>query len=399
MSEKAKRNHTSWVTVERGIRKYEHLTRKHRMRPDIYYALRYKVDGKSYEEGLGWASEGWTLEKARTTLAELRIAKKTGTGPITLKEKRSNAKQERDIKEQEAQLSLQHIFDNGYMSAQLTKSQSAINSEKRLMRLHITPFFGNTPLQAINPKMMDDFLSQLMEKKSERTGKALSAATIRYTFAVIRQVWNYALSRDLTKVPYPAKRVKAPVVDNRRMRFLTRDEADRLLEALEKRSQDLHDQSLLSLFCGLRAGEIFKLEWSDINFEEGFLHVRDRKNKESGIAWLTSRVKVMLERRAINNTDSPLVFPSRIGNVRDETSKVFPKAVAEIGLNDGVTDHRDKVVFHTLRHTFASWLAQKGVPLHTLAGLMGHKTTIMTQRYAHLSPEGMKAAAMLLDKE
>ncbi len=95
--------------------------------------------------------------------------------------------------------------------------------------------------------------------------------------------------------------------------------------------------------------------------------------------------------------NSPLVFPSRVGNVRDEISKVFPKAVAELGLNDNATDHRDKVVFHTLRHTFASWLAQKGVPLHTLAGLMGHKTTIMTQRYAHLSPEGMKAAAMLIE--
>ncbi len=63
----------------------------------------------------------------------------------------------------------------------------------------------------------------------------------------------------------------------------------------------------------------------------------------------------------------------------------------------GITDDRHKVVFHTLRHTFASWLAQKGVPLHTLAGLMGQKTFIMAQRYAHLSPEGLKAATMLID--
>ncbi len=79
-----------------------------------------------------------------------------------------------------------------------------------------------------------------------------------------------------------------------------------------------------------------------------------------------------------------LVFPSRWGETRADISKVFPKIVAELGLNDGITDHRDKIVFHTLRHTFA--------------GLMGHKTTIMTQRYARLSPEGMKASAMLIEE-
>lgn len=63
------------------------------------------------------------------------------------------------------------------------------------------------------------------------------------------------------------------------------------------------------------------------------------------------------------------------------------------GLNDGVTDRIHKVVFHTLRHTFASWLVQNGVSLEVISKLLGHSSLQMTMRYAHLDPvnQSMKA--------
>ncbi len=63
-----------------------------------------------------------------------------------------------------------------------------------------------------------------------------------------------------------------------------------------------------------------------------------------------------------------------------------------LGLNDGIDDPRDKVVFHTLRHTFASWLAIQGTPILTLKELMGHKSLAMTERYAHLMPDVKREA-------
>ena len=66
----------------------------------------------------------------------------------------------------------------------------------------------------------------------------------------------------------------------------------------------------------------------------------------------------------------------------------------ELGLNKDISDGRQKVVFHTLRHTFASWLVQKGTPLYTVAELMGHTSLEMTQRYAHLAPDTMRKAAL-----
>ncbi len=64
-----------------------------------------------------------------------------------------------------------------------------------------------------------------------------------------------------------------------------------------------------------------------------------------------------------------------------------------------IKDARQKVVFHTLRHTFASWLVEKGVPLYNVAKLMGHSTIDMTQRYSHLAPDSLRSAAMCLSNE
>ncbi len=329
---------TKWISAAKGIRYKEHESRKHGKRFDRYFALQFKRNGKVLNEAVGWSSDGVTQAECERLLSILRENWRTGTGPQTLREMREgNIKQASEKKAQEEleqSLTIGSIFEGDYMKAQHDKSEGSIAAEKRLMKNHVIPFFGNAPLLEITPHKIDAFIAHMKQKTSERTGRKLSAATIKYSLAVVRQIWNYALSRNLIDKPYPAKNIKTPTVDNRRTRFLTRDEAELLLDALKKRSQDLHDEALLSLYCGLRAGELFKLEWSDVDFTEGFIYVRDKKNKESSTAWLALRAKTMLERRFAENTDSPLVFPSRNGNARDEISKVYPKVVKELGFNE-----------------------------------------------------------------
>lgn len=80
--------------------------------------------------------------------------------------------------------------------------------------------------------------------------------------------------------------------------------------------------------------------------------------------------------------------------------KTFYRAVDKSGLNQNVTDRRQRVVFHTLRHTFASWLVQKGVHLSTIGQLLGHTSMKMTMRYAHLDPtKQTKNAVSCIDDE
>ena len=392
----------TWIKVGRGIRYREHPTRRHGTKLDRYYTIYYSIKSKDFSEGIGWSSDGVRQETCEKILITLRSNHKSGLGAKTYKEVRQanidTTEAEKIQNQHEQSLTLKGIFEGAYLDAQLAKSEKSLQAEKQIMKNHVIPFFKDMPLRDISPSTMDNFLSHILKKKSERTGRLLSSASVRYILATIRQLWNYALSRELIDTPYPAQRIKPPQADNRRTRFLTREEAEQLLNTLLMRSQDTHDIALLSLFCGLRASELFKLQWADVNFSESLIYIRDRKNKESGIAYMTPRIKKMIEKRFQNQNANAPVFPTVQGKNKQFTSKLFSRVVDELGFNNDITDARQKIVFHSLRHTYASWLAQKGVPLHTLAGLLGHKSTTMTERYSHLSPEGLKASAMLIDE-
>ena len=76
--------------------------------------------------------------------------------------------------------------------------------------------------------------------------------------------------------------------------------------------------------------------------------------------------------------------------------KIFTRAVKESGLNKGVTDSRQKVVFHTLRHTFASWIIQEGYPIALASEMLGHSTINLTMRYSHLASDQVRQAVQMI---
>jgi integrase len=154
--------------------------------------------------------------------------------------------------------------------------------------------------------------------------------------------------------------------------------------------------SLLSLYCGLRAGEIFNLTWSDVDFRNETIMIKDTKSGRNRNAIMTAAVKSMLEQRK-SCRQFDMIFPSRTGDKTTEVSRTFDRTVDRIGFNKGITDRRQKAVFHTLRHTYASWLVMSGVDLYTVQKLMGHSTIAMTERYSHLAPDHLKGAVRKLE--
>jgi len=97
---------------------------------------------------------------------------------------------------------------------------------------------------------------------------------------------------------------------------------------------------------------------------------------------------------------SDFVFPARRKNKgrMTEPSNTFARVIDEMGLNDGITDRRQKITFHSCRHTFCSWLAMRGVDLHVIQDLLGHKTLTMTQRYKHLAPQKLQSTVNILNE-
>jgi hypothetical protein len=85
------------TTKTPGIRYKIHPSRRHGINFDKYFSIRYRIDGKLKEKGLGWASEGWTEKKAAAVLAELKGNHTKGEGPTTLGEKRDKQRQDKEI--------------------------------------------------------------------------------------------------------------------------------------------------------------------------------------------------------------------------------------------------------------------------------------------------------------
>lgn len=384
-----------WIPSQfRGVRYREDATRKHGVKADRYFAIRYKLDGKTKEEGVGWASEGMTAAKANETRAMLMANIRAGMRPQSLAEMRDMAERVRREEERAAKLeerrstTFAEFWESDYLPSCTAKTARTVGYEKGMARKWLFPAIGEIPLQSLTATML-----QAVAVQAQKEGK--SPATVAKVLGIVSQVWNLAVARGVVAGDSPTKQVKTLRRDNRRMRFLSEEEARKLLDALQARSPDMHDIALFSLFAGLRAGEIHGLTWGDVNLDAGTLYIRDPKNKVSRHAHITPEIRAVLVRRGADGMNRPdYVFPARDGGQRRWVSDTFERVVDALGFNDGIEDTRQRVVFHSLRHTFASWLVQRGVPLYTVEELMGHTTLEMTKRYSHLAPDTMRAAAM-----
>ena len=233
-----------WIKAKTpGIRYREHPTRKHGVRFDRYFTIRYKLNGKVKEEALGWESQGWSERKAAERLFELKEAQRTGVGEKTLSDKRK-ASAERDhlkklAEEKKARdgITFGNIFERYIEQASQDKGARTCVEERSRYKIWIEPAFKDKPLKDISP-----FLLEKLKKEMADNGK--SPRTITYVLAVIRQVFNYAKNHDLFNGDNPVSKVKKPSEDNRRVRFLSYEEADSLLEELAKISPMLHNMAL-----------------------------------------------------------------------------------------------------------------------------------------------------------
>ena len=402
-----------WMKVGKGLQATFHDSRKYGKRFDRYIRARYQVDKKFRMFSFGWESEWVAGEKARMQaegdtgqrqsfldycqgeLNRLKQNAAKGRGPSTpseekaLAEKKAKAEAEtKAMKEKEA-VAFGDYFTETYLpGAKIDKDAKTYKAEKSYYNKWLKPNLAKMRLKDIRPIHIEK-IKRVMIKDGRRP------RTIQAILSEIRQVWNHARNNGVVSGDWPGRAVKVGRFDNRRLRFLSHNESERLLAELEGKSQQVHDMALLSLDTGMRAGEVFSLIWEHVKNDVGQIHVVDTKNGKNRTAYMTDRVRGMFERL---QKGEGLVFPSNTGECIGQISKTFMLAVDELGLNQGVVDSRNRVTFHTCRHTFASNLVATGTNLYEVKELMGHSTLALTERYAHVRNENLEAAVKRMEK-
>jgi integrase len=157
--------------------------------------------------------------------------------------------------------------------------------------------------------------------------------------------------------------------------------------------QAAQDLFVALTFCGGRWSEVASLSWDRIDFDANVIRIWGNKTQRERFAPLPTMLKdVLLRMHKVRDPAQPLVFPGRprekgkLGGVRGGTSRAILKAINACGLNTPQNIAQSgKATVHSLRHTFASWLLQKGAGLADVQDALGHTTMQMTRRYAHLS--------------
>lgn len=355
-----------------GVYFTESKIKRWRDRPDRCYWVAFKdaKTGKLFWERCGWASDGWTPEAAQRRRYELLEQDRAGE---------YKPKQERKA----AQLTFGDLMEKHYLTWAEQNKKHAHDDRSRYLRW-LKPRFSEKSLREIVPL-------DLERVKKDMRAEGKSEATIKHVLSLIRQAFNKAVLWGLWRGENPCKAVTFPKPNNARQRFLTHDEAARLLEALRQHSPQVARIAIMSLYGGLRLGEVLGLTWSNVDTTNGIIYVQDTKNNESRPIFITEPIRQVLRELKPADPNEPL-FKTNTGNPVQWLSKSFAATVNELKLNCGISDPRERVTFHSLRHTHASWAVMAGVPLYVVGKAIGHKSLVMTQRYAHLAPDSHRIA-------
>ncbi|AAS94720.1 tyrosine-type recombinase/integrase [Nitratidesulfovibrio vulgaris] len=351
-------------TKHKGVFYRESVSRTLRGKPDRCYSIWYQdAQGKGHWKRIGWASEGVTPESA--LLERMEICRDVGRGlPIA------------DAESFTVGDAVEH-----YMRMAKAEKKTSADKARAHYDKHLGPLLHALPLVAVTSTMLTEITGRLLDHLSEQSVVHLVAFARRAVYRAIRD------QRYRGANPFSSRRESAyrmPAVDSARERFFTPEEATTLLATLQRSSRPLYAMSLLSLRTGLRVTEIFGLTGQSLSPATGFINFTDKQHKRARVHADGDIFEMLAE---FVGAPGELLFPTADGRRQRRVSSTFSRTVERLGLNAGITDDRQRITFHTWRHTFASWLAQSGqVTLQELMGLMRHKTLSMTLRYAHLIP-------------
>ena len=337
----------------------------------IYY-IYYRSNGKQIEEKAG---RQYANDMTAARAAGIRADRSKGKEPSN----NTRREQVKAAKLAEAgKMTLERLW-NEY-EAYKADSKS-IDTDKGRFQRFLMPDFGNKEPHKIIRLDVDRLRVRLL--------KDYKPQTVKHVLGLLKRIVSFGVSRQLCgNLNFKVETVK---VDNQKTEDLNPEQLKNLLTAIDN-SNDIQaaDMMRLALYTGMRRGEMFKLKWTDIDFQRGFISIKNPKGGVSQKIPLNEEARQVLENHP---KISSYVFATLDG---DPFTYIW-RRVNPIKEAAGLP--ADFRALHGLRHTYASMLASSGeVDLYTIQKLLTHKSPQMTQRYAHLRDEALRNASTLAGK-
>ncbi|HEY9158308.1 site-specific integrase [Candidatus Binatus sp.] len=355
-------------------------------RPGAFYV-------RIYHAGVHYKRRAASPSHARELREEIRVAIRKGEWPPKPK----------------AKLALLDELLETYREEKQREGKAVMDSDVGFRRL--LERFGGRRADSLTAREVKEWRDALLEGHTP--------ATVNRHLTILRAILRMGM-RDRKIEAGAIPEIEPFAENNKRVRYLTADEELRLLEKLPEWLRPL---VMVAIHTGMRRGELLNLMWADVDFVGGIIFVRTSKSGEgrripmSPTAHRTlsalrearrKRLKARVVRREAAN---PHVFSAPQGGLILNLNRVWygrtPRSKRAVGpvanacpsASEGVIKRAglEGLRFHDLRHTFASRLVMNGVDLFRVQTLMGHKSPMMTLRYAHLSPEHLRAAVATLD--
>ena len=260
---------------------------------------------------------------------------------------------------------------------------------------HLRTFFGDSKLSDINPSNVEKYVTWRSE--------VVQDGTIKRETGILSAAFNHVIQKHDWKVTNPCIAADLPSDPKGRVRFLTKPEGRRLIQAAQNplsrkgdplsefnRSPFLPDYIELALNTGCRKQELLGLKWSDVDLATRLLRLSHTKAGEWQTVPINEESRAVLLRRMQRRDqvcpNTPYVFfhelprgKVEVGDRVMDIKKSFKNACRQAGIED--------FRIHDLRHTFASWLVMDGVPIFDVSKLLRHSSISMTEKYAHLAPD------------
>ena len=325
--------------------------------------VRYQADGKIKREKVGRKSDAIALYQQRKS--DIRAGVKL---PANMRHKGEKLSAVIDR-------AIAWHTSRGTKSLRTVKAQLLVIRESLGSRIAADLKPSDVEEWIVSQKDQKDWTPATMNRYKSDIGKALQLAVV-----------SGHLSRNVARL------VTARAENNARVRWMRPEEEERVVKVMRECCPGQLPAFFTALNTGMRMSEQFGLTWNRVDFERRKLFLPTTKNGESREVPMNKTVLALLTDLHTAKT-GPHVFPTE-RNYKAARALLNPRQWFEIVLEKAKVDDFH---WHDLRHTFASRLVMKGIDLHTVSKLMGHKTLTVTQRYAHLSPEHNLAAVEVLD--